>query len=276
MIGEVSSSLIRRLCFHTGLCTLFLLVIPVNLIQAETDDEFFEAKIRPILIQRCEGCHSSKLGKTQNGLALDSRPGWQKGGDAGPAIKPGNVDESLLITAIRYQNDDLKMPPEDAGGKLPDAEIALLTEWIRRGAHDPRVEAVRRGGMTEQELREWWSFQPLESVAVPSVANAASTANEIDQFIQARRVTEGLTASPEADRQTLIRRVTYDLTGLPPTLEEVDAFLADSSPAAYSSLINRLLESPRYGERWGRHWLSVLDFWRSLVALTTTAISTCT
>ncbi len=260
MIGEVSSSLIRRLCFHTGLCTLFLLVIPVNLIQAETDDEFFEAKIRPILIQRCEGCHSSKLGKTQNGLALDSRPGWQKGGDAGPAIKPGNVDESLLITAIRYQNDDLKMPPEDAGGKLPDAEIALLTEWIRRGAHDPRVEAVRRGGMTEQELREWWSFQPLESVAVPSVANAASTANEIDQFIQARRVTEGLTASPEADRQTLIRRVTYDLTGLPPTLEEVDAFLADSSPAAYSSLINRLLESPRYGERWGRHWLDLVRY----------------
>ena len=104
----------------TGLWLLIIFIIPVNPIRAETDDEFFEAKIRPILIKRCEACHSSKLGKTQNSLALDSRPGWQKGGDSGPAIKPGNVDESLLIKAIRYQSDDLKMPPEDAGGKLPE------------------------------------------------------------------------------------------------------------------------------------------------------------
>ncbi len=177
-------------------------------------------------------------------------------------IVPGNVDESLLIRAVRYDDDGPQMPPNDGGGKLPDAEIALLTEWVRRGAPDPRTADTRRGGLTEKELREWWSFQPLGDVAAPDVNDATAIRNDIDKFVQARLQAEGLTPSPEADRQTLIRRATYDLTGLPPTPEQVDAFLADRSPLAYETLIDRLLASPHYGEQWGRHWLDLVQICR--------------
>ncbi|HTU26030.1 MAG TPA: PSD1 and planctomycete cytochrome C domain-containing protein [Pirellulales bacterium] len=228
--------------------------------RAEDDVEFFEKRIRPILANRCETCHSTAKGKTHGGLSLDSQMGWKKGGDSGPAIVPGNVAESLLIEAIRYSDDGPQMPPQDGGGKLPDAEIALLTEWVQRGAPDPRINESRRGGLTEKELREWWSFQPVGQVAVPTASDTVAVCNEIDNFIQARLQAEGLTASPEADRQTLIRRATYDLTGLPPTQQEVDQFLADSSPRAYETLIDRLLDSPHYGERWGRHWLDLVRF----------------
>ena len=226
---------------------------------AETDEEFFESKIRPLLTERCLGCHSAEKGKTQGGLALDTRRGWEKGGGSGTAILPANVDGSLLIQAVLYGQGGPQMPPEDAGGKLPDAQIALLKQWVERGAFDPRTEVAKRGGLTEEQLRAWWSFQPLKSVAVP-VTNNSGVRNEIDPFILARLASEGLEPTPESDRRTLIRRVTYDLTGLPPTPDEVDAFLADKSPVAYAALVDRLLQSPRYGERWGRHWLDVVRY----------------
>ena len=228
-------------------------------VSAESDDDFFESKIRPILTERCLSCHSAEKGKTQGGLALDTKHGWEKGGESGPTINPGDVDSSLLIRAVLYSGDGPQMPPEDAGGKLPDAEIALLKQWIQQGAHDPRTGAAKRGGMTEEQLRSWWSFQPLRPVAVPAV-NHIGVRNEIDQFLRARLASEGLESSPEADRRTLIRRVTYDLTGLPPSPEEVDAFLADTSLTAYETVVERLLQSTHYGEHWGRHWLDVVRY----------------
>ncbi len=244
-------------CLIVGMCSFLWFTSPC---WAESDDEYFESRIRPLLVQRCESCHSNRQGKTEHGLALDSRQGWQKGGESGPAIQPGKIDESLFIRAILYRDDGLKMPPEEAGGKLPEAEIALLTEWVRRGAHDTRTEAVRRGGMTEDELRAWWSFQPLKNPVVPVVQNHDAVDSEIDRFIQSRLQAEKLRLSPAADRQTLIRRATYDLTGLPPTQKEVDQFLSDSSEDAYKTLVDRLLESPHYGERWGRHWLDLVRY----------------
>lgn len=234
-------------------------VYSVRVMAAETDEEYFEAKVRPILVKRCESCHSAKSGKTHGGLALDSRQGWQKGGESGPAISPGQIDDSLFLTAIRYSSDEIKMPPEEAGGKLPDAEIAVLVEWVRRGAPDPRTPSAGRGGLTEQELANWWSFQPLKSVAVPSV-DPSQVRNDVDRFLKVRLDAQGLTPSPEADRRTLIRRATYDLTGLPPTIQEVEAFVNDNRPTAYECLIERLLQSPHYGERWGRHWLDLVRY----------------
>ena len=245
-------------CSRCVLFGCFAAVICCQGALADSDEEFFEAKIRPLLVTRCCGCHSTEKGKTQGGLALDSQQGWQHGGESGPAIEPGKADESLLIRAVQYGDDGPQMPPEDAGGKLPDSEIALLKEWVRRGAYDPRVTVVRRGGLTEQELRAWWSFQPLRKA--PAIEGRPTAEHQIDGFIKARLESGGLTSSPEADRRTLIRRATYDLTGLPATTEEVDAFLADQSPIAYESLIDRLLQSPHYGERWGRHWLDVVRY----------------
>ena len=232
----------------------------VNPLHAETQDGFFEAKIRPILVQRCEGCHSAEKGKTKGGLALDSFAGWQKGGESGPVIVPGKVDESPLIRAIEYHDDGPQMPPDEGGGKLPEREIALLTEWVQRGAHDPRVVQLKRGGLTDAQLREWWSFQPVHPVDVPSATSDWLARNEIDHFVQARLAMEGLAPAPESDRRTLIRRVTYDLIGLPPSPDEVDAFVADDSTGAYEALIDRLLQSPHYGERWGRHWLDQVRY----------------
>ena len=227
---------------------------------ADDDVEFFEKRVRPILIDRCEKCHSAAKGKTKGNLALDTRDGWRKGGDSGSPIVPGKPEESLFIRVLQHEGDGPQMPPEDAGGKLPDSQIALLTEWVRRGAFDPRVAESRRGGKTEQEILAWWSFQPLQPVTLPAVDKTRLVRNEIDRFIQASLETEGLSQSPEADRRTLIRRATYDLTGLPPSPEEVDAFLADDSPGAYESLVDRLMQSPHYGERWGRHWLDLVRY----------------
>ena len=241
-----------------GLGLIILLGTSVR--SAETDEQFFEAKIRPILVQRCQGCHSAEGGKTKGGLALDSLAGWQEGGESGPVIVPGNVDESPLVWAIRYHEDGPQMPPEDAGGKLPEHEIALLIEWIARGAHDPRVVQLKRGGLTDAQLHAWWSFQLVQPVAIPDPVPGMLAGNEIDLFIQARLAKAGLSPAPEADRRTLIRRVTYDLTGLPPTPEQVDAFVADNSTGSYEAVIDRLLQSPHYGERWGRHWLDQVRY----------------
>ena len=216
------------------------------------DLAFFEAKVRPLLIAHCYECHSGA--KTKSGLALDTRVGWQKGGDSGPALIPGKPDESLLIKAVRYQDPDSAMPPAKSGGKLSDAEIATLTEWVKMGAPDPRETAEKLGGMKADDVKKWWAFQPLP----PAEKNPQAA--QIDAFIDEKLKSQSLAPNAAADKRTLIRRATYDLIGLPPTPEEVDAFIADNSPDAFSKVIERLLASPQYGVQWGRHWLDVARY----------------
>jgi mono/diheme cytochrome c family protein len=210
-------------------------------------DEFFTTKIEPLLKQRCFECHSHAT-KMKGGLTLDSRSGWEQGGDLGPAVLPGKPEESLLIRMVRWTDDEHQMPPKE---KLPAAEIALLEEWVKRGAPDPRV--------TEEQPNDldWWSLKPLVAPPLPAVAGVD---HPVDRFIRARLAERKLTPSPEADRRTLIRRLSFDLHGLPPTFAEVEAFVKDPDPKAYEKLVDRLLASPRHGERWARHWLDSIHF----------------
>ena len=227
---------------------------------ADPAADFFEQKIRPLLVERCQACHSSVTGKTSGGLALDTRQGWVTGGDNGPAIVPGQPEESLLLKAIRYTDPDLQMPPAGKGERLTADEVAAVTEWIKAGAIDPRVAGERLGGMSADEARQWWSWQPLTSVAVPTVRETAWPQTDLDRFILAALEREGLPPAGPADRRTLIRRVTFNLTGLPPTPAEIRDFLTDDQPGAFDRVIDRLLASEAYGERWGRHWLDVARY----------------
>ncbi len=211
-------------------------------------DEFFTSKIEPILRQRCFECHSHAQ-KMQGGLVLDSKSGWAQGGDSGPAIVIGKPNDSLLIQAVRWKNGDLQMPPDE---KLPEADVALLEEWIARGANDPRVLAV-----TRPSAADWWSLKPLVPPEVPTVEGVK---HPIDRFIRTRLTERNIAASPEADRRTQIRRVYFDLHGLPPSFAEIESFVNNPEPRAYETLVNRLLDSPRYGERWARHWLDTIHF----------------
>ncbi|MFT5322173.1 MAG: hypothetical protein ACI8P0_000008 [Planctomycetaceae bacterium] len=232
------------------LCAMTLCSLLTQRTLVAADDTFFEKQVRPLLVQRCYKCHSGT--KTNGSLALDSRAGWQRGGESGPAIIPGQPESSLLVQAINY--DGLEMPPKEAGGKLSDAEIAILTKWVKRGANDPRIEAVRHGGMSSEQARSWWAFQSLSKLTEPV------TPRKIDRFVNAQLKERSLVQSSPADRRTLIRRATYDLTGLPPTPEDVDRFVSDESDAAFAKVIDRLLESPQYGVKWGRHWLDVVRY----------------
>ncbi|NBV86457.1 MAG: DUF1549 domain-containing protein, partial [Verrucomicrobia bacterium] len=221
---------------------------------ADAGIAFFESKVRPILVEHCYDCHSGD--KTKGGLALDSKAGWQKGGDNGPAIVPGNPAGSLFMKAVEYEDADLAMPPKKKGGKLSDGNLLVLSEWIKLGAPDPRDSVPKIGGMKADEAKSWWAFQPLPKTnALPAGASA-----QIDAFLNAGFQTAGLQASPPADKRTLLRRASYDLTGLPPSAQEVDAFLADASPDAFSKVVERLLASPQYGVKWGRHWLDVVRY----------------
>ncbi|HET6424773.1 MAG TPA: PSD1 and planctomycete cytochrome C domain-containing protein, partial [Planctomycetaceae bacterium] len=214
------------------------------------DEEFFEKQVRPLLVKRCYACHAGA--KAGGGLSLETAPGWRKGGESGPALVPGKPDESLLIRAIQYR--DLEMPPRDQGGQLSADEIAILTRWVTIGAPDPRQERAAIGGMTREDAARWWAFQPL------SKSGTSMTAADIDALINTRIEEHRLTTAPPADRRTLLRRATYDLTGLPPTSDDVAAFLADDSPDAFSKVVERLLDSPQYGVHWGRHWLDVVRY----------------
>ena len=211
-------------------------------------DEFFRSKVEPLLKQRCYECHSHER-KMKGGLTLDSKSGWEQGGDSGPSILPGKPDESLLIRMVRWADEEHQMPPKE---KLPAEEISLLEEWVKRGAIDPRVQDKKRPGE-----RDWWSLKPLASSDLPEVAGVQ---HPVDRFIGARLAERKLTPSPEADRRTLIRRVHFDLHGMPPSHAEVDAFVNDPDPAAYEKLVDRLLSSKAYGERWARHWLDTIHF----------------
>jgi hypothetical protein len=214
--------------------------------------DFFETKVRPRLSESCYRCHGPE--KQNSGLRLDSREGVLAGGSGeGPAVVPGKVDESPLIAAIRHEHDTLKMPPKE---KLPEEAIQDLTRWVEMGAPWP----TSAEGKATEPWRNHWAFQPVRAVPSPPVAHAEPVANPIDAFILARLEPLGVGLAPAADRPTLIRRVTIDLTGLPPTREEVDAFTNDPSPDAFAKVVDRLLASPRYGERWGRHWLDLARY----------------
>jgi hypothetical protein len=218
--------------------------------------EFFERKIRPIFVEHCYKCHSTQAGKHRGGLLLDTRDAIRKGGDTGPAIDPGKPKESLLIKAVRQLSPDLSMPPK---GKLPEAVIADLERWIAMGAPDPRGDKARAGGIDFAAARKHWAYQPIRRPQLPTVARSAG-ASPLDAFILAKLEENGLGPSPPADRRTLIRRAYYDLIGLPPTAAEVERFIADTSPDGFARVVDHLLTSPRYGERWGRHWLDVARY----------------
>ncbi|MEI8211918.1 MAG: PSD1 and planctomycete cytochrome C domain-containing protein [Planctomycetota bacterium] len=224
------------------------LAIPATTAIAQSDDiAFFEAHIRPLLIEHCYGCHSAE--KNSGGLGLDHRAAVAKGGDSGPVIVSGNPEESRLIRAIRHE--DLEMPPDK---KLSDEEIQKLVEWVRRGAPDPRESETKLGGMSIETAKTWWAFQALP------VPTKSFSSESIDAAIDAAWRERDIEPAGTADKRTLLRRVTYDLTGLPPTSSEMEAFQNDSSPDAFSRVVDRLLDSPEYGAQWGRHWLDVVRY----------------
>ncbi|WP_339729483.1 PSD1 and planctomycete cytochrome C domain-containing protein [uncultured Gimesia sp.] len=225
-----------------------MLMLPGGLSFAD-ENAFFRDSVEPILKKHCFECHSHSAGVMEGDLTLDWQSGWKNGGARGAAIVPGDPNGSLLIKAVLHSDPDLKMPEE----KLTEKEIAILVQWVKQGAHDPRTT---KPTVDHTNATDWWSLKPLARPTLPGNGKE----NPIDVFIHARLQSEGLEPSPEADRRTLIRRVMYDLHGLHPTIEETQAFIADKDPNAYMNLVERLLKSPRYGERWARHWLDTVHY----------------
>ena len=219
--------------------------------RADTGAEFFEKRIRPLLAKNCYACHSSAGNVAMGGLRADSLEGLLTGGGRGPAVIPGDPDGSPLIRAIRYRDEKFAMPPT---GQLASTEVAALERWVELGAPWGRAPSGDRNSGVH------WSFVTLREPRRPEVANAEWVRSPIDAFVLARLEAEGLRPAPAADKRTLIRRAFFDLIGLPPSPEQVAAFLADESPEAYATVVDRLLSSPRYGERWGRHWLDVARY----------------
>ncbi len=223
--------------------------------------EFFEKKVRPVLVEHCYKCHSAQAKKVKGGLLLDSREGLLRGGDTGPALVPGKPEQSRLIEAIGYKNVDLQMPPK---GKLPDPVIADLTRWVQTGAAWPNEKTSQSAAKDVLDIQarkqRHWAWQPLQSPQLPTVQDSAWVREPVDAFILSRRESKHLKPAGPADRRTLLRRVTFDLIGLPPTAAEIEAFLRDESPLAFARVVDRLLASPHFGERWGRHWLDLVRY----------------
>ena len=253
-----------RLRVHASILLVSVGTVPASAAPAGQLDpahiSFFEKRVRPLLVNRCYECHSAGK-KIKGGLRLDHKEGVIRGGDSGPAIVPGNPEKSLLITAIRHTDDDLKMPKK----KLPEQEIAALTKWVTLGAPDPRVEESEPFEAAEidyEEGRKFWSFIPPAKRNTPAVQDRNWPLTGIDRFILAAMEAKGLEPVGDADRRTLVRRLYFDLIGLPPTVEQINAFLNDegSIPEAGARLVDQLLASPHFGESWGRHWLDVARF----------------
>ena len=218
----------------------------------EISEAFFETKIRPVLATDCLPCHGGK--KTESGLKVDSRASLLQGGDRGPAIEAGKPDQSLLVRAIRYADDDLKMPPKR---RLTAGVATDFAQWVAQGAVWPEPKGQQRTDARPRNYRHW-AFQQIKGPQPPDVPTQSNRA--IDRFIEARRTSAGLHPVRLADRRTLIRRATFDLIGMPPTPQEVADFVNDRSPDAFSHVVDRLLASPHYGERWGRHWMDVVRY----------------
>ncbi len=224
--------------------------------------EFFEKKIRPILVERCYKCHS-QTEKIKGGLTLDTRAGLLKGGDSGPAVQPGDPEKSRLIEAVRYKNHDLQMPPKNP---LHPDQVRDLEKWVRMGVPDPRAASATASASGVKRVidlaegRKFWAFQPVANPPLPKGRGHGWVQSPVDAFVLAKLEEKHLKPAPAADRRTLLRRATFDLIGLPPKPVEIESFLADRSPDAFAKVIDRLLDSPQYGERWGRHWLDVARY----------------
>jgi cytochrome c553 len=246
-------------------CLLLLATLLAAALPAAADDapaQFFETKIRPVLAEQCYSCHSASAKKLKANLLLDTAAGLMKGGDSGAAIVPGDPGKSRLIDAVRYQNVDLQMPPKR---KLSDQQISDLTAWVKMGAPWPGTPApaaalARTSFDLQRRKATHWAWQPIRRVEPPTVARSAWPKSDIDRFILARLEQKGLAPAGPAGRRTLVRRLYFDLHGLPPTPEEVEQVVNDPSDGAVESLVDRLLASPHFGERWGRHWLDLVRF----------------
>ena len=241
----------------------FLIILGLVGAQETVDTDFFERRIRPVLVERCYRCHNSA--ETSKGrLALDSRDATLEGGRSGPAVVPGRPEDSLLIKAIRHEAGAPRMPKDEP--KLSPSVVADFVEWIRRGAVDPRdqppsaedIEKATSWEALREERKKWWSFQPIRGVTPPPPSGWSDQI--VDRFVFARMEAAGLSPSTEADRFTLLRRVTFVLTGLPPTREEIEAFARDDAPGAYERVVDRLLASRQFGERWARHWMDLFRY----------------
>jgi hypothetical protein len=268
-MGSMSLSFSKALSLARFIvvCQILAFSVSFHLSAAEIkltqeDLDFFEKKIRPIFVENCFKCHSQGAEKIKGGLLLDSRDGVLKGGDTGPAIVPGNPEKSLLIKAVHYTDKDLQMPPNDR--QLAPEQIHDLETWVKMGAPDPRLApdpSEHKYAVDFDKAKKHWSFQPIAKPSVPRVNDPQHWAQTpVDNFILATLQAKGLTPSPQADKVTLIRRATFDLIGLPPTPKEVDEFLADNSTNAFTKVVDRLLASPHYGERWARHWLDLAHY----------------
>ena len=224
--------------------------------------DFFERKVRPLLVERCFECHSAEK-KIKGGLSLDSQEGWRKGGDTGPALVPNDVEKSLLIEAVRYKNRDLQMPPKQ---KLSSEEVGILEEWVKSGAPDPRVAVKatqKQQGLSVAAGRKFWCYAPVKETAAPVVKNTAWAHSGIDRFLLAKMEASNRSPAPDATPEVLARRLYFTLSGLPPTPEELQTFLLRAGKdrlSAITELVDELLASPRFGETWGRHWLDVVRF----------------
>jgi hypothetical protein len=264
-VGFWSSSLLVPACFLALLCATPVkggdgdsgTKAPAGPTFSRESIEYFESRVRPILVDRCFKCHAEK--KQSNGLRLDSREAALKGGDSGPAVVAGKPDESLLVQAVAQTHAELKMPPS---GKLPDAAVDTLRQWVAQGAPWPSVSTASRstGTKSAQDRATHWAFAAIKRAMPPPVKEAALVQAPVDAFVVAPLEAAGIKPSGRASKRTLIRRATIDLWGIPPTGPEVLEFEADQSPDAFVRLVDRLLASPRYGERWGRHWLDVARY----------------
>ena len=249
----------RRLSIWASLPFFAALSAPANAADDPKGIEFFENKIRPVLVNSCYECHSAKSAKLKGGLLVDSKEGLLKGGDTGkPAVVPGKPTESLLIKSLRHEKD-LKMPPKPAEA-LPARVIADFEQWIVMGAPDPRTGGAGYKRLSLEESKTFWSFLPVAKPAAPKVKDAAWAKTDVDRFILAKLEEKGIKPVGNADQITLIRRIYFDLVGLPPKPEEVEAFVKDSDPKVLEKVIDRLLASPQFGERWGRYWLDIARY----------------
>jgi hypothetical protein len=256
---------LTRLPFLGAALWTICLVAPLAAAEPPPDPAqvaFFEKSIRPVLVRECYTCHATTAKKIKGGLTLDTRAGLRKGGDSGPVLVPGDPKRSLLIQAIRHAHDELKMPPRK---KLPDAVIADFEKWVALGAPDPRDGSPRvpKHAIDIEQGRKFWAFQPPRRQRHPNVKDTAWPKSDIDAFLLAALEAKGLRPVADADARTLLRRITFDLVGLPPSPEEVEAFTAAYAAdpdAALAAVVDRLLASPRFGERWGRHWLDVARY----------------